>query len=457
MATISSPGLGSGLDINAIVSQLMAIERQPLNRLEQKRQGFEAQLSAYGTLKSALDSFRSAMGGLDSPDDFKLYTASSSDETIFTATASSTASVGVYDIQVNNLAEAHKMGSQSYADKDTTTVGNSGDTVTITINSQSMTVAIGGKTLEQIRDAINTASDALAADSNATNDVDVTASIVQENSSSYYLTLTSDNTGTTYAMSLAFKDSGGAAITDPLGMATINAAEDSSLVIDGTYTITRSSNTVSDAIEGVTLNLLKEDTVNTYSLTVDRDISGVTDKVQSFVDAYNDLKKTIDDLRAGDLAGDNTLLDIQRRLFNEINTTPSGISSAYSYLGEVGVTIQKDGTMKLDGDALTLKTALETDFNGVAELFGNNDQGYAYRLKALGDDFLEIGGQGVIETREDGINDRISAIDTRIDSMGRRLALTEQRLREQFSALDALVGQLQSTSSFLTSQLSGLR
>lgn len=453
---ITSPGIGSGLDVNSIVEQLIAIERRPLNVLEAKKTDYETQLSAYGKLKSSVSSFQSAMADLDSISDFKLYTATSSDTKYFTATASSTASAGTYDIMVNNLAEAHKMGSASFADKDTTTVGNAGDTMTVTIGSNSFTVTIGGQTLEQIRDAVNSASDALAVDSDSNNDVDVTASIVQQDSSTYYLTLTSDDTGTASTMSLGFKDSGGSPITDPLTMATTNSAEDSSITIDATYTITRASNTVTDAIEGVTLDLVKEDTTNTYNLTVNRDTQGVTDKVQAFVDAYNDLRKTMGDLRSGDLDGDGSLLSMERRLLDVLNTTPSNITSQYSYLADVGVTIQKDGTMSLDGDTLKLADALASDFNGVAELFGNNNQGYAYRLKALADDFVKIGGNGIIEAREEGLNDRIDSAEDRIAFMEQRLVLVEQRYRDQFMSLDVLMGQLTATSNFLTQQLSRL-
>jgi len=438
---ISASGIGSGLDVNSIIGQLMAIERQPLNRLEAKKAGYEAQLSGYGKLQSALSSFQSAMAALDSVSDFKLFSATSSDTDYFTAAASSTASLGKYDIKVNTLAEAHKMGSASQADKDTTTFGNSGDTLTVTVDSSSFTVTTGGKTLEQIRDAIN----------DATDNVGVTATIISESSSSYRLVLTSDNSGTANAMTLAVKDSGGSPVTDPLTMATINTAVDSEILVDGTYTVTRSSNTITDAIDGITLNLAQT-SASTFGLTVAHDDEGVKTAVQSFVDAYNELHNTIDELRKGELKADNTLLSIERQIRDVLNTAPSGITGQYSYLAELGVAIQKDGTMSLDSTAL--QTALDTDFSGVSELFANDDQGYAYRLEALADDFLQLGGNGLVESRTDGINDRIESIENRIDTMGRRLVIVEQRYRSQFSALDSLLGQLTATSNYLTQQLS---
>ncbi len=441
MPTLSAPGLGSGLDIQGIISQLMAVERQPLNQLESRKAEFQAQLSAYGQLKSAVSSFQSALADLDTVSDFKLYSATSGDETLFTASASSSASPASYGIRVDALAEAHKMGSSAFADKDTTLVGNAGDTLDITVNGNSFTVDIGAKTLEQIRDAINGASD----------NVGVSASIIQENSSSFRLVLTSDDTGTANAISLAFKDSGGSAITDPLGMSTINAAVDASLLIDGTYTITRSSNTITDAIEGVTLNLLKTDTAET-TLEIKQDTQGVADRVQAFVDAYNSLQATFGSLSEGALDGDSTIRTMESQFRTIFNTAPSGLTTAMTALSELGIRTERDGTLSLD--SATLNDALATDFDGVAELLGDDDQGFAFRLKALADEIL--GTDGAIETRTDGVNSRIDTLDDRISNWEFRLEKIEARYRAQFTALDTLLSGLQATSDFLSQQLGSL-
>jgi flagellar hook-associated protein 2 len=257
---ISAPGVGSGLDVNSIVSQLMAVERQPLNRLEADKRGLQAQLSAFGKLKSGLSTFQSAMSGLKSLDAFKLFTATSSDEAAFTATADSNAAISTNSIDVVQLAVADKRASQAIADTGTTTLGGSGDQMTITVNGNAFVVDGGGMTLSQLRDAIN--SDP--------NNVGVSASIISETSTSNRLVLTSNETGTTNSISTTFTGTLG---TD-LGLTQITPPKDAQITIDNTFTVTRSSNVISDALSGVTLTL-KAQTAATATLSVDRDLEGI--------------------------------------------------------------------------------------------------------------------------------------------------------------------------------------
>lgn len=460
MAGISVAGIGSGLDINSIISQLMALERRPLQALQREKAEQQAQLSAYGTLKSALSTYRSALEALSTPSDFRLYKAISGNEDIFTATASSDASLGSYDIQVTNLAKAHKIRTQAgYANDAEFNFG----TLTIELGTEtSFTVTIDAtnNTLQGIRDAINNNAD----------NPGVTASIINDGTHNY-LTLTSTKTGAAHAIKVTVLeddttgnttlsgfayDHGGTAdpSDDSGGMAQIQAAEDAVFTVDG-LTVKSGSNSVSGVIQGVTIDLLAVDPDNAYTLKVERDVAEIRNKVQSFVDAYNELQKTIANLRKGDLAGDSTLLSIENRIREVINTPASIEGGRFSYLSEVGVSIQKDGTMKLNADTMTLEDALKTDFNGVAELFGNDPAGFANRLKGVLDQFL-AGDDSPIKAREDGINARIDGIDDRISSMEYRLEIIQKRYQAQFSALDTLLGQMQATSNYLAQQLTSL-
>ncbi len=438
---ISAPGVGSGLDVNSIVTQLMTIERRPLDRLESSKQDLQVQLSAYGKLKSSLSSFQSALSSLKTLNAFEVYKADSADETAFTATADSTAATGFTDIQVVSLAESHKMGSLAIADTGTTTLGGAGDQVTFTINGNAFTVNGGGMTLTQLRDAINDAPD----------NTGVSATIITETTGSNRLVLTSRETGNANALNLSFTGTLG---TD-LGLTDINNPTqlDSQLLVDGLYTITRSSNTISDAISGITLNL-KGATTAAVQLTVSRDSTSVTDSVQAFVDAYNELQTTIDSLsgKGNDLEADNTLRSIENQIKDVFNTPPGAITSSYTYLSEVGVSFQRDGKLALD--SVALQKAVDTDFSGMAELFANDNQGYLFRVDALVSTFVQA--NGLIGTREDGLNTRIDTVDQRILDMQFRLDIREQSLRDRFTALDALMGKLQGTSNFLTQQLASL-
>jgi flagellar hook-associated protein 2 len=438
---ISAPGVGSGLDVNSIVTQLMEVERQPLNRLESDKRGLEAQLSAFGRLKSALTTFQDALADLKSLDAFEVYKAESSDETAFTATANSSAATGSSDIQVVHLAEAHKMGSVSIPDTGTTALGGTGDQVNITVNGNSFSVDGGGMTLSQLRDAINDAPD----------NAGVSATIISENSGSHRLVLTSTETGNENALGLSFTGSLG---TD-LGLTNINLPTelDAELRVDGLYTITRSSNTIDDAIAGITLNLIGE-TAGKVQLNVSRDTDSVKESVQAFVDAFNELKTTFDSLagEGDDLEADSTLRGIENQLQGVFNTVPAGLTGSFSYLSEVGVSFQRDGTLALD--SADLESAINADFAGMAELFAHDSQGYLFRLDGLIDRFVQT--EGLIDVRQDGLNSRIDVTEQRIADMQYRLETREQRLRNQFTLLDTLMGELQSTSTFLSQQLAAL-
>lgn len=434
---ISSPGVGSGLDIGGIIRQLMAVERRPLAALQQRESAYNSELSAYGRLKSAMEAFRTAMTNLGSADKFQVYQATSGDETAFTATASSRANAGSFSVQVVELAAAHRMASGSMPDNNTTPIGNPGDRMTLTVGDKSFEVEIGGKTLVEIRGAINTAAD----------NAGVAASILKESDSSYRLILSASESGTDKAIGVSFSN-GGAPIADPLGTTTTVAARDAEILVDGAFTITSSTNTFSDAIEGVTLTV-RNRTTDVVSLDIGRDTNAIKKSAQEFADAYNTLRKTVSDLRGGALKADPTLLSIERRIQGILNTPPAGTEGSYQYLAQAGISIQKDGEMTLDESRFI--AALDTDFAGVAQLFTASGQGYAARLKASATEMLASGG--LIETRRDGINSRIRASQNQQDALSYRLELVEQRFRRQYGNLDVMLGQMQSTSNYLTAQL----
>lgn len=441
MATTT--GVSSGvLDVNSIVSQLMAVESRPLALLETKKTELNAQISAYGSLKSVLSSFQTAMSNLGDLAKFKVFSASSTDTAVLTASASSSAAAGSHSVQVVRVAEQHKLYSNtSFASTDVLPA----TTTTITVGSTAFSVDLSGKTLSEAATAINAATD----------NSGVTATVSNVDGG-YKLLLTADDTGSTNALSVAYSGA------DPFSFQTINqdrnasggftsADLDAVLILDGSasLTATRSSNAVTDLIGGVTLNLLAAGTV---TVTTARDTEAITKSAQAFVDAFNTVRSNIKVLRAGTLSGDSNLLSIEAKIMSVINTPPSGLSSSYSYLSQVGVSIQKDGSMALDSTALS--TALTADFSGVANLFANDDQGYAYRMKAAADDLLAT--DGLIDSRTTGLEESVASVQEQEDKTSARLAIIEQRYRTQFTALDVLMASMNTTSTFLTSQLANL-
>lgn len=439
---ISSAGLGSGLDVASIVSQLVAIESQPLVTLQNRKIQYEAQISAFGQLRSSLSDFHRAMENLNTISSLDVFTTTSTDQNVVTATAVSGAELGNFNVEVVRLAQSHKLASTEALDTDTFG-GTLGDSVTVQVGSDpadAVTIDLTtASTLAEIRDAINA-------------DVDnpgVTATIVAGDGGNQKLILTSDASGETNALTVSY---GGAV---DLGFTTLNdiggdlSLLDSEINVDG-YNITRSSNSVDDVINGVTLDLVSEDPGNTHTVGVKRDFEAVTDLVQAFADAYDNLRAEIKVQRLGQLGSDSTLLSLERQLSGVLNTAAAG--GTFSYLTEVGVTMQEDGTMSLD--TAELDAVLQTNFDDVAQLFAAEDEGYASRFYTLADNWLAA--DGIFDSRTDGLNSRIDDIDDKQASVQRNIEIVEARYRAQFSALDVLIGQLSATGDYLATQLDAL-
>lgn len=450
--SISAPGIGSNIDVNGIVTQLMSLERQPLDVINTKVSQFNAQLSAYGQLKSDLASFQSAAHALSTNTGFSVFKATSSDTTILNATASSTASVGAYNITVGTMAASQQLISNAttlpLTDSNTTAVGTG--TLTLASGTSSFAVTIDGtnNTLDGIASAINS----------STSNFGVTASVMFDGTH-YRLMLSANNTGVANAMTVAVVDTGDGNNTDTLGLSRLSytaggfnltqsqAAVDAALTVNN-VAVTSASNTVSNVINGVTLNLTK---LGTTTMTVASDTSAITDKVNSFISAYNKLTTDIKGLhqKGGTLEGENSVLTLQSRLTSVFNTPATITGGAYNYLAQVGVSLQKDGSLALDATAFN--SALSSNFNSVVALFSDTTQGFAQRFNTEASTLLQ--SDGVIAATTDGINASISRLATQQDQMQTRLTLTEARLRTQYASLDALLGSMRQTNSYLVQKL----
>lgn len=441
MPTVTSLGIGSGIDLNSLVSGLMAVEQQPLTALQTKMSSVNSQISAIGKLKSALSTFQDAMAKLAMESSFKVHSATSSDEDVLTASASSSAARGNYSVTVNRIAEYHRVAAgTTYADSDTTAIGTSGDTMTIAVGGEDFTVSIGGKTLAEIRDAINDASD----------NTGVTASIIRDDAG-HRLLLAADETGSDNFVTATFSGS------DPFALSNLNSDRDGSgaftaadldavIQLEGQFQITSSSNTVTDPIQGVSLELKA---AGTTTIKVERDEDTIETNVESFADAASTLFATLDSFAAKDLKGYGGLL---RGIENQVRgmlATPASVGGSYSFVSEIGLQTQRDGSIKLDSDILV--DALRADFAGVAALFTDSTNGIAVRLDAIMEEYLQTGG--ILESQTDNLNNQLSSMKDKESRLEARLELIQNRYIKQFSALDTLLSSLQTTSSFLTAQL----
>ena len=388
---ISVPGIGSNLDIDNIVSQLMALERRPLQALDRKEATFQAQLSAFGTLKSALSTFQTALAGLNDAGKFQAYKATIVDGAVATVSAAKTAAPGSYSLEVTQLAQAQKLVAAGQAGTATaigagtltfelgTIAGGTFDAVSGKYTGASFTpdgagaktVTIGAasNTLAGIRDAINAAK------------IGVTASIVNDGSGTpYRLALSVNSSGA--AKSLKISVAGDAALGallahDPAAtqsLAETVSASNALLKIDG-VAITKTSNKVSDAIEGLTLNLTKTNAGSPTAVSVVRDADTIKSAVEALVKGYNEINTTIKNLSSFNAAtrqgavlqGDFTILSLQSSIRSALTNALTATGGAYNNLSQIGVTFQKDGTLALD--ATKFQTALDNAPNDIAALF----------------------------------------------------------------------------------------
>ena len=460
---ISSPGIGSGLDINSLVTQLVAAEGQPAStRLARDEANAQGQISAFGSLKSALSTFADSIDALSQLTTFQTRTATSNDLTLFTATAESDAAITSYNIEVVNLAESHKLASKGFAS--TSTVVGSG---TITIGSgtkvASVGIAAGTDTLADVRDAINTVSESTGVTATILAVDDGVGGTVNK------LLLSADETGTANVITVTVDDDDltdlddaglSQLVYDPAGSGTTRLSEttpasDAQIKIDG-QTVTRASNTITDAIENVTLNLVSESPGSTKTLTVTRDTSNITSLINNFVTSFNAFQKTVSDLTSfdpdtgarGTLLGNATVLSINNQIRRELTDAVLGASSAYRTLSDIGIRTEIDGSLSVD--STVLDGVLANDPDAVSTLFTSFD-GIATNLDDLVDDI--VASDGSIETKITGLNATLDDISDARDALNVRLSTFEARLFAQFIAMDQLVAQLQTTSNFLNQQL----
>lgn len=396
---ISSPGIGSNLDINGIVSQLMAVEKQPLTKLARREAVYQSQISAYGNLKSALSSFQTAVSALGTTSKFQANTATPADATVLTASASSSAVPGTYSLNISKLAQAQSLVATGQASM-TTAIGaavnttltfdfgtisggaftayngvtGSGGTYagsTFTSNGagvKTVTISSTNNSLQGIRDSINNAN------------VGVTATIVNDGGATpYRLALSSNSIGKTNSMKISV--AGDATVAgllghDPAGTQNLKesaTAQNAEFTANGIF-VSKASNTITDVIQGVTLNLAKT-TASATTLSVARDTASVTTSVNAFVKAYNDLTKTLTDLtyydsktkQSGPLNGDATARSIQSQLRSTIGSPLTAVSGSYNLLSQIGITSNKNGTLAVN--STTLQSAISTNFNAVAGVF----------------------------------------------------------------------------------------
>lgn len=386
---------GGSIDVNGIVSQLMTVERQPINKLQTREAAYQSKLSAFGTVMNAMSTFQTAVQGLSNASSFQSVKATSSDLTTVTATTTSTAAAGVYSLDVISLAQTQRLVAAGQASS-STAIGT-GAATTLTFDFGSITggafSAVTGKYTGSaftsngngvksiVINATNNSLQGISAAINAAN-MGVTAAIVNDGSGTpYRLTLSSNSSGISNSMKISV--AGDAAINTLLGndpaavqnLSETSTAQNANFKVNG-LAISKPTNTISDVIQGTTLTLSKITTTPTV-LTIAQDTASLTTAVNSFVSTYNSLASSLKTISAYDpvakkgapLQGDSTVRMLQTQLRGMLSQTITGTSGGLTSLAQIGITSQKDGSIALD--SVKLNSAMTSNFKDIAGLFAS--------------------------------------------------------------------------------------
>ncbi len=441
MSTISFGGLATGLDTGAIVAQLMAIKRLPIVRLERRKSLFELQQSALTDLESKLKALQDAVAALDTPNEFSALSASSSNEAMVTATASSLAAPGSFTLTVNSLATYQKDVSQGYATL-TDNVGSGSISITVDGEATQIDLTEPFNSLTDLRDAINNAG------------AGVYASILNDGSDTtpYKLILTSADTGEDAAFSADFSGLSGG--TPPV-MSNLVTAADASLLIDSIQ-VSSASNTVGNAITGLTFQLIAADENATTTITVATDETVVLEQVQAMVDAYNDLFGYIESQsqEGGTLRGNSTMRTVANRMQSLFTLPLTGSEGEFTFLAQVGISQGEGGILEFDSSKFTQK--LGENYAAVRDLFVERgaNLGKAYLVRTSIDDMTNS-VDGFFKISRDSLADKIENIDDTVLRYERSAETYQTYLERKFAAMEGLVSTLQAQGNFLLAALSG--
>lgn len=431
-------GIASGIDTDALIQQLLAIERRPLVYMEDQIKKLQLQSDGFRDVNTRMSNLETKLSSLVSLSTFRAKTVKSGDEKVATATAGPSASAGTYQIVVTQLAQAHRIASAEQGDA-TSPLNLSG---TVKINGVEVTID-ASMSLRDIRDAINQAG------------AGVRATVIGTT-----LVLESEKSGLGNAISL--EDSGPGGPLEALGLVDsdgnilreLQAAQDAQFEINGVH-LESSSNSVSDAVEGLSITLVGE---GSATITVEKNTDEAFNAIKAFVEQFNSVQTFIKSItgKGEILQGNGTLLRLQNSLYSLVSgfvNAPGGYQ--YRALASIGIAIDKNGNLSIDEN--TLRKALEENPDQVQALFAARaDQdgfdGVAVRLREFVQSYTQS-GTGILASQGDSYRRQMEGLRESMESFKRRLELREVALRRQFTEMERVLASLQNLSSALSHQI----
>jgi flagellar hook-associated protein 2 len=471
MANITFNGLGSGLQVADIVGAIVGAEKVPYeSRLNQKEGKITTDISAVGALKSALQKVQDSISSLADADRYQLREAKGNDDFI-SMSSNKEAEIGNYSVQVDALAEKHKLVSTGISSEEAVGEG----TLTINSGTNNFDITVSDTTtLSEIRDAINDSTDNESVIATIITDDDGQHLVLSSKETGIANTITlvvddindGNNTNTTSLSRLAY-DPDPLSTTYSLSMKEATPAADAQITIDGTLVVTNSTNTFTNVIDGVDITAKKVHTVNDDSsveglsrVTLSENNANMEAGLNQFVKNYNDLltlSKTLGQAGeggAGPLAGDSLLRGVMSKLRQQISTPFETSGSDSLSLSQLGVRSDRYGVLSLDKD--DLNEAIANDVDGIQNFFvGTEDvPGFASSIDTLMKFYTD--SDGLIDSRIEGKKTQLENIDDDRLSFGRKMDALEARLYKQYNAMDLLVANLNATGSYVTAQLDNM-
>ncbi|MBP7518450.1 MAG: flagellar filament capping protein FliD [Desulfobulbus sp.] len=445
--TIQFGGLATGLDTSSIIDQLMELERRPLSLLEKDKTWLNSRLKAFTELDTKLKSFADGIRELGDANTLLQRSILQSSDALLTARVDSSAQAGAsYQVEVVSLAQVQKSVSAGVASKTDAIFGTGTMTLTLDGDVTARTIGIGEgqNSLTGIMNAINTA------------DLGVRASIINDGSATpFRLVLT----GNDPAKSFALDASGlGGGIALDLG-APVQQATRAHIRVD-TIDIYSDSNTLTEAIPGVSLDLTRAEVGTLTSLNVTTDRDSIKATIEGFAKGYNEVvgfitsQSAMNGAKGGVLGGDSGIGTIKRRLQTML-TQPLANSGVFTALSQLGFETRKDGTLQVNEK--TLNAAIDGNLDSVVSLLAgeNGVDGIAGQFQDYLDTLTDS-VSGLLKGRKDSIDSNLRRLDTRITSMEMRLEKRQQMLERQFSAMESLISGLNAQSSYLSQQMTAI-
>lgn len=463
MASVSTLGIGSGLKLADILDSLTTAEKAQLTPITKQQTSYTAKLSAYGTLKNSLEAFQTANTALNKADLFTATTTTSSSSSAFSATTTGGAIAGKYTISVSQLAQAQTLTTRNTQPDNKTAIASADSKITIQQGGDKKPVTVNisaaDSSLTGIRDAINKA------------DAGVSASVINVGNGEYRLSITSTETGSDNAMTLtvsgdadlqSFMGYNGTSTDAGNGMLESVTAQNALLKVNN-VDIENSSNTISDALEDITLNLTDTTTGN-QTLTITKDTSKAETAMKTWVDAYNTLQDSFasltkytkvdvgtdsQDTSNGALIGDSTLRTIQTQLKSMLSNTTGGTD--FKTLSQVGITTDPM-TGKLELDSTKLKKTLTENPTAVKDLVVGDGKKTGITTTMSSNLTNWLSSKGIIQAAKDGVSKTLNSLTEDYNNTSTRIDNIVAQYKAQFTKLDVMMSKLNTTSDYLTQQ-----